>query len=70
MTPHQLSLFAMIYKSDEMKGAIDITAQDSEKLEKALVSRISEFSASEFSMICNTVREDSASLDKFLTEGQ
>jgi hypothetical protein len=70
MTPNQLSLFAMILTSEEMKGAIDVTPAHLEKLENTLVSRLPEFDASEFSMICNTVRDSSSNLDQFLVQAE
>ena len=60
----------MILSSEEMKGAIDVTPAHLESLEKTLVSRLPEFDASEFSMICNTVSDSSSNLDQFLVQAE
>ncbi len=60
----------MILPSEEMRGAIDVNSELLGQLEDALIARASEFTASEFSMICNSVKEDSEHLDKFLSTSQ
>ena len=60
----------MIIKSEEMAGAIDITHQHQTLIEKALLASLPKFTASEFSMICNIVKDDCNSLDKFLKAGE
>ena len=60
----------MMLPSEEMRGAIDVNTELLTRLEDALIARSSEFTASEFSMICNSVKEDSWHLDKFLSTSQ
>jgi len=60
----------MMLPSEEMRGAIDVNSELLGRLENALIARASEFTASEFSMICNSVKEDSEHLDKFLSTSQ
>jgi transposase-like protein len=60
MTPNQLSLFTMIYTSDEMRAAFEINREGSqlEKLEFYLIKNLELFNPTEFAMICNTIRPD------------
>ena len=60
MTPNQLSLFTMIYTSDEMQAAFEINKEGSqlEKLEFYLNKNLELFNPTEFSMICNTISPD------------
>jgi hypothetical protein len=60
MTPAQLSLFTLIYTSDEMRAAFEINKEGThlEKLEFYLVKNIDLFNVQEFSLICNTIQAE------------
>ena len=52
MTPDQLSLFAMIYTSNEMLSAENIDRAKLDTLAKALLQRVQEFDAEDYGRVC------------------
>ena len=54
MTPNQLSLFAMILTSEEMRSVIDLQSSQLDVLEESLIKNLELFNSSELAMVCNT----------------
>ena len=69
MTSSQLSLYTVIYCSQEMQRAISINPSGKnnlEKLEFILIKNLETFNSHEFATICNVISNNSIVFDQFL----
>lgn len=70
LNTYHLSLLAMIYNSDEMRGAISLDKGMLKSLEYYHINSINSFKPSQFAMVCNSLRQQDTHFHEFLTKAQ